>query len=459
VSAVHRVRLVTFAVLAGVMVATNLQAQDRLVFENVNLIDGSGRPMQPGMTVVVEGERIAAIAPTRNYDPGAGQRIDGSGRYLMPGLMDMHIHLRGGVTVTPEGLREAGADRAQGESALASFLYSGVTSVYDAGNNPDFIYALRSDERAGRIASPRLFVTGGIVTYPGSHGAGPGYTAIDSWPEAKPLLDAHMAREPDLIKFTLEERGWGARPMIPYLPQGLLQHAIEYYNDRGFRTTIHTSNEFRARQALFVGIDTLSHPVIQGPISEEFARLMAAKKTPMVTTLTIGDSYSRLVDDPDHLQQPLYRASLASAESQEILSETLPAWRESTWTWWMKLMTPVAQENLRKIHAAGGVLVLGTDQSLGAATHRELELLAAAGIPLADLTRIATLNGAIFLGREADLGSVEVGKLADLLLLEADPLQHVDNYKAIVAVIKGGTVVDAERLPLAGSRTPRSPLR
>ena len=121
----------------------------------------------------------------------------------------------------------------------------------------------------------------------------------------------------------------------------------------------------------------------------------------------------------------------------------------------MKLMTPVAQENVRKLHEAGAIVVLGTDQTLGPATHREMELLAAAGIPAAAIVRMATLNGAVFLGRELDLGSIEVGKLADAVLLTADPTQNVENAKAIAAVIKDGRVVDESTLQLAGGPVPR----
>lgn len=238
--------------------------------------------------------------------------------------------------------------------------------------------------------------------------------------------------------------------MIPLLPAELLQHIVQYYNDHGIRSTVHTSGEFRARQAIFAGIDNLSHPVIQGPASDEFVRLMGVKKIPMVTTLTIGENYSRLVDHPEYLDQPLYRAALSAAEIDVLKTETYAQWKERTWTWWMKLMTPVAQENLLKVHRAGGVLVLGTDQTIGPAVHREMELLAQAGIPAAEILRIATLNGAIFLGRARDLGSIEEGKLADAVLLNADPTADIDNAKNIAAVMKNGELVDRRALPLAG---------
>lgn len=432
--------------------AATLGAGTTRIFDNVTLIDGTGRAPLEGMSVVVENDRFARIAPAETLGDLPGERIDGSGKYLIPGLMDMHIHLRGGVSVTEQGLRESGNDRDEGLAALASYLYSGVTAVYDSGNNPDYIYGLRDDERAGRIAAPRIFATGGIVTYPGSHGSGPGYTPVESWPEARSALDEHIARKPDLLKLTLEERGWGARPMIPYLPEGLMRHVIEYYNDHGIRTTIHVSNEFRARQAIFAGVDNLSHPVIQGPASESFARLMAAKQIPMVTTLTIGDNYARLAEQPEHLDQPLYRASLSADEIERLKGEVRTEWQERTWTWWMKLMTPVAQQNLADIHAAGGVLVLGTDQTIGPAVHREMELLVAAGITESAVLRMATLNGAIFLGRESDLGSIESGKLADAVLLDANPLEDIRNARRIALVMKSGRVIDESALPLAGSR-------
>lgn len=425
----------------------------KIAFERVNLVDGRGGPVQTEMTVIVEQGRFTVVRPAAlvtGADLAGAHRIDGRGRYLMPGLVDMHVHLDGGVTVTPNGLREASNDRARGAAVLASYLYSGVTSIYDAGNVPDYIFGLRDDERAGRIAAPRIFATGGIVTYPGSHGSGPGSVDIDAWPSGREALDALLVRRPDVVKLTLEERGWGARPMIPALPDELLRSLIRGINEAGFRTTVHVSSELRATQAIFAAADALAHPVIQGPASEQYFRLLAAKGTPVVTTLTIGENYSRLVEHPEYLDEPLYRKSLSAEQIRALRGGTRDAWRESLWTHWMKLMTPVAMENLRKLHEAGGVLVLGTDQTLGPAVHRELELLQKAGIPAAALTRIATLNGAIFLGRAQQSGSIEVGKDADAVLLSKDPTRDIRNAREIEQVMKGGVVIDREALPLAG---------
>lgn len=418
-----------------------------LLIENVTLIDGTGNEPVLHAWVHVDGERITAVGRAGIQPPEADETIDGEGKYLIPGLVDMHIHLRGGPRETDEG-EVIPADRERGIRALHSYLYSGVTSVYDAGNDPDYILDLRTAERSGELAAPRIYSTIGVVTYPGSHGSGNGATLVDDWPEVIPKLDAHIARGPDILKLTYEARGWGSRPLIPRLPVDLLQKVVQYYNDHGIRTTVHVSGEADARDAIFAGVDSLAHPVIVGPITDAFARLMGAKKIPMVTTLTIGERYSRLAEHPEYLEQPLYQATLPADEIERLQTEVSQEYADRSWTWWMKIMTPIAQENVRQIHAAGGVLVLGTDQSLGPSAHREMELLVEAGIPPLDVLTIGTLNGAVFLGKANEMGSIEEGKLADMVLLSADPVADIDNAKRIEMVIKGGQVVDRSALNL-----------
>ena len=147
--------------------------------EHVTLIDGTGRAPQPDMTVTVDGDRITGVSPStlmKSSAKGSGVHIiDARGKYLMPGLMDVHIHLHGGAGPQPD----LASSRAAATQALASFLYSGVTTVYDAGNQAELILPLRADERAGRILSPRIFATGNLITYPGSHGAGMAVTIQD----------------------------------------------------------------------------------------------------------------------------------------------------------------------------------------------------------------------------------------------------------------------------------------
>lgn len=443
-SILQRLSVAASALLCTVIAAP--AAAEDIVIHNVTVVDGTGQKLE-AMTVGIKDGKFSLVTPTSAAPNLTGRRIDGTGKYLMPGLIDAHIHLRG---VGQDGK----VQREEGLAALASFLYSGVTTVYDAGNKADYIMGLRADERADRILAPRILATGSIVTYPGSHGS-QWAVEINDWPAGEPKMAEYIATvKPDVVKLTLEERGWGARPMIPMLSPELMQEIILYANRHGIRTTAHTSSELRATEAIFAGVDSLAHPVIQGPISDGFAKLMGAKKIPMATTLTIGEGYSRLVEHPEYLDAPLYAASLSAAQVAELRAKTAAEWRARPWTWWMKLMTPIAQENMKKIHDAGGIIAVATDQTIGPAVHREMELLQAAGIPAADIVTIATQNGARHLGLEDELGTIETGKIADAVLLSQDPTVDINNAKAILAVMKEGKLIDEDRLPLAGGRRP-----
>ena len=431
----------TILILAALLLPVFASAAERLIIDHVTVIDGTGRAPQPDMAVIIDGAQIAAVIPSQLAGSETGRRIDARGKYLIPGLMDVHIHLRGADT-----------NRGDALAALGSYLYSGVTTVFDAGNSKDLILPLRAEERAGKIQAPRIFATGNSITYPGSHGDRISI-GITDFEKDKALLDAHIAQQqPDMLKLMMEEEGWGSRPMIPLLTADLVEKITRYYNQHGIRTTVHVSNEFRALEAIYAGVDTLAHPVIQGPVSDSFVKLMAAKKLPFASTLTIGENYGRLADHPEYLDQPLYAATLSAEERNKLKTQTRAEYQSRMWTAWMKLMTPVAQENIRKIHAAGGVVACGTDQSSGPAVHRELELLTAAGIAPLDVIRIATYNSAVFLGKADQLGSVQAGRLADLVLLNADPVASVDNAKAIAFVMKNGEIVDESKLPLAGGK-------
>ena len=427
---------------------TVVSAQSTISIEHVTLIDGTGRAAVANACVVLTGDRITKVAGCPVSVPAGARRIEGRGKFLIPGLMDVHVHLRGGGGF--DGT-EAANERV-GIRHLQSYIYSGVTTILDCGNNPDFIFKLRDMERSGQIVSTRLLAVGGIVTYPGSHGSSRFATLVDSWPQAISKLDEAIARKPDMLKLTYDEHGWGTRPMITLLPVDLMQHVVRYYNEHGIRTTAHISNERRAIEAIFAGVDTLAHPVIQGPVSDNFVRLMKSKLTPEATTLTVGENYSRLAEHPEYLDQPLYRDTVEPDEIQRLKTVESARQKENRWAWWMKVMTPVAQDNVKKIDAAGGIMALGTDQSSGPAVHRELELIAGGGVSPLNAIRIATLNSAIFLGRERDLGSIEEGKIADLVLLNSDPVIDINNIKHIDLVVKNGDIVDRSKLDLPVNR-------
>jgi imidazolonepropionase-like amidohydrolase len=219
------------------------------------------------------------------------------------------------------------------------------------------------------------------------------------------------------------------------------------------RIIIHTSNEHNSIAAIYAGADTMAHPIIQAPVSEEYLNLMRVKRVPTVSTLTIGENYSRLADHPEFLDEPLYRDTLEPEERQRLKTEESAKQKANRWAAWMKVMTPVAQDNMKRLNEAGkDIVAAGTDQTSGPALHRELELLAGAGISPADVIVMATRNAARALGKLETLGTIEAGKLADVVLLRADPTRNIQNAKQIETVIKNGQVIDRAKLDLPVNR-------
>lgn len=437
--------LISAAIVATASVIAIAQGGSAIVIRGVTLVDGTGRAPAPGTTVLIEGNRITAVG-TNVQVPAGARVIDGTGKFLMPGMIDAHIHLRGGRGANrPPAEQEREAVR-----ALHGYLYAGVTTVFDAGNRADFIMGLRAKEQSGAIVSPRIFATGGTVASPNGHG---GPYNIEAWPADRKLLDEHLATKPDLAKIGQDEHGWGTRPLIKQLPEDLLEKIIRYYHSKGVRVIIHTSNEHNSIEAIYAGADTMAHPIIQAPMSEEYLKMIAVKRVPTVSTLTIGENYSRLADHPEFLDEPLYQDIIEADERQRLKTKESATQKKNRWAAWMKVMTPVAQDNMKRLNEVGkDIVAAGTDQASGAALHRELELLAGGGISAADIVVIATRNAARALGKLEALGTIEAGKLADVVLLRADPTRDVQNIKQIDTVIKNGQIIDRAKLDLPVNR-------
>jgi imidazolonepropionase-like amidohydrolase len=437
--------VISAALVAAASVVAIAQGGGAIAIQNVTLINGTGATPVPGTTVIIEGNRITAIGPSVQVPTGA-RVIDGAGKFLMPGMIDAHIHLRGGRG----GNRPAAEQERDAVRALHGYLYAGVTAVFDAGNRPDFIMGLRAKEQSGAIVSPRIFATGGTVASPNGHG---GPYNIEAWPGDRKLLDEHLATKPDLAKIGQDEHGWGTRPQIKQLSEDLLEKIIRYYHSKGVRVIIHTSNEHNSIEAIYAGADTMAHPIIQAPVSEEYLKLIGVKRVPTVSTLTIGENYSRLADHPEFLDEPLYNDTIEAEERQRLKTEESATQKQNRWAAWMKVMTPVAQENMKRLNDVGkDIVAAGTDQSSGAALHRELELLVGGGISPADAVVIATRNAARALGKLETLGTIEVGKLADVVLLRADPTRDIQNAKSIDTVFKNGQIIDRAKLDLPVNR-------
>ena len=227
---------------------------------------------------------------------------------------------------------------------------------------------------------------------------------------------------------------------------------VAYLKQHGVRTSIHAVKEDLALAAVEAGIDTLAHPVTTARVNVAFTQLLAERRIPVASTLAVFDEIIRLGEDPTVLDTPLNNFVLGEHEIAARKAKGPPLYASMGWTTWFKALSPYLKENVRNLYDAGGVVTVATDRSDGPLYYRELQLLADLGIPAPAIVRLGTLHGALFLGRESELGTVTPGKLADLVLLHADPTVDISNAAAVAAVIKDGKIIDRDTLALPGNQ-------
>jgi imidazolonepropionase-like amidohydrolase len=418
----------------------------RLTISNVTLYDGRGGAPQTNVDVFVRGGRIARIAAHRAGLKARGPRIDGSGRFLMPGLIDTHIHILGqDPAPRAQHLLDAAAWRAA-RSELQSYLYFGITTVYDAGNFEDLVYPLREQATKPGSMLPRLLVAGHTLTAPAGYASTIWGLGVPAGPGSEAAIEKHLRASPDMVKFALEAGGVGPLMQMPTLTAEEFALQVALVHAGGLRVTVHSPSEATMRLALAAGVDSFAH-LPSSRLTAGFPAELAKASIPISTTLVVFDDLVRLANTPEYLDSAEYRAVLTP---KQIAQRKLGGPRRANLGFiaFYAAILPFARENARRLYDAGAVLALGTDRNLGVAVHRELELLAEAGIPVPALIPIATRNAAMHLGRAEDFGTVEPGKRADLLLLDKDPAQSVQHWREIVTVIRDGVVIDRSKLDL-----------
>jgi len=390
--------------------------------------------------VLIDHERIVAIGGSR-LPVGKAKIIDGRGKYLIPGMIDAHIHLR---ETGPDGVKHS-MDVPAAQATLSGFLALGFTTVADLGNLPGTVQIMRT---ADPRISAQLLIAGRLFTAPGGRNQDIGIAVTSADPA---LLARHRAEEhPDLIKMVEDSGGFGGQSTAAALSIDLMRAIVDDEHRHGLRVVVHVAREAGARNAIAAGADGLAHPVWAEAESEGFVRLMARRRIPFATTLAVADQYGRLVHHPEYLDRPDYALVVPAAERERMRDRQRAQYAAQPVAAWREQSLPTEMRNVARIVRAGGVAALGTDLVSGASSHREMQLLRDAGLSPLQIIRIATLNAAAFLGRDREIGSIAAGKIADLVLLNRDPSTDIDATEDIAMVIHRGFIVDRDRLPLAG---------
>src|SRR5262245_27385687 len=405
--------------------------------------------------VLVANGRIAAITPAGRAAPPPGAvRMSGTGATLVPGLVDMHGHVYANSNpIWVGGLPEP-------EANLRSYLYSGVTTAVDPGDNSSDAFERRARVASGELVGPHIFTAGPIHTAPEGHpialvrAFAPWWigwylaprvaVAVDSVEEANAAIDRLAEHHPDAVKIVIDEIPLGAPRMRPEVARALVDRARSH----GLRTVAHIGTTRDAIIAAESGVAMWVHGVYKDRIPDSDLAVRGGYHIPMVATIEVFDSYARLrmgPREPTALERETVPAAVldAFAVPEGFDTGTLTSWQDLN----AKAM-PDRTENVRRLHAAGVEIFAGSDTQSGVfpgpGLHRELANLARAGLTPIEVIRAATIGPARFLARTdaPDWGNVAVGQRADLLLVAGDPTRDVAALSAIRAVVLDGVPIE-----------------
>ncbi len=435
-----------------------------LALVGVTVIDGLGNPPQPDRAVVIRDGRIADVAPAAGFTaPRGATVVKLPGRFLMPGLIDLHAH----VTILPQnedGSLAETIDRGESEQVLKTLLAFGITTVRNPAAPAADGVALRDAVAAGEIPGPRILTAGDALnraTAPfGPFAATPGQASVRAEIERQAALGV------DAIK------------VYASLPPALVGAAIDAAHARGLPVIGHLQRTTWT-EAARLGIDAITHgaPWSAAYLPEEARAGYGGSLRDRITWLekvdlegrSIGEMIAALAEGGVAVDPTLiaYHTKFFGDQAQHrenpelgLVSPTIRAmWQRSTFVddWTAEDFAraqaawPRVLELTRKLHDGGVLLAAGSDLPNpwvipGVSFHRELRLLHDAGIPAIEVLKLATMNGAIALGLEAEIGSVEPGKVADLIVLGADPTVSLGNTRAISHVFRGGHFFDPSAL-------------
>lgn len=393
-----------------------------LLFQNARVFDGAD--VKLGVDVLARGETIEAVGRDLQV-PENAQVIDGTGKTLLPGLIDCHTH-------------------AFLETQLEQATVFGVTTELDMAGNPAFAAEMRSSEGKGALVRADLLSAGTPVTAQGGHptqlpwfGEIP---TIGSPEEAPQFVADRIAEGSDYIKVIYDDgSAYGAR--LPTITRETLQAVVREAHRQDKLAVAHVSTRKGMRDAVSAGVDGVVHLFIDEPIDNELVQLVRSSGAFAIPTLTVLQSATgvasgaALVDDPA-LKRFLLQddiVNLRSAFPQQDDSSTDYA---------------VARRAAAELHSAGVPILAGSDApnpgtAHGVSLHRELELLVEAGLTPIEALTAATSQPAERFGL-SDRGRLSVGLRADLVLVEGNPDVDIKKARQIRGVWKGGRRVDRE---------------
>jgi imidazolonepropionase-like amidohydrolase len=448
-----------------------LQANAQLLIRNTTVVDVANKKLIAAQDVLVERGYISAVGKKLSA-PAAAQVIDASGKYLMPGLVDAHVHFfqSGGIYTRPDAIdlrkqqpyeEEIRWVHQNMEAFLRRYARAGITSVVDVGATVSFLK--QRDSFRTKTYSPSVYMTGPLLTtyepdvFKNLNDDEPFYL-MKTAEDARRYVQKQIPYKPDFIKIWYillgTNKDSAARSHLP-----LVQAAIDEAHKANLRVAVHATELVSAKLAVQAGADFLVHGVEDGPVDEVFIQLLKTKGTVLCPTLVVAGNYNKAFGQENkptaedfRYTHPTPLASLfdlqAAKDTQLTNAYKAYAMRNRAAA---KSEDSLRMSNLKKLADAGVVIATGTDAGNIGTLHvssyfDELRAMQQSGMNNWQLLQASTINGAKAVGKEAEFGLVKKGARADLILLEKNPIDDIANLQTIDWIVNKGVATRPDSL-------------
>jgi len=407
---------------------TPIQADAQVTaFVGGRVIDGTGKVIERG-TVVVRDGRISQVGPTGTVTvPEGATRVDVSGKTVMPGLVNAHGHVAAtsGLRSSPEFYTRDNLIR-----QLKTYAQYGITSVFSLGDDQAAAFTLRDEQAQGPLDRARVYVAGAVIN---------GATAQ----EAQAATDKAADAKPDILKIRVDDNLGTGRAM----PEPAWRAAIARAHERGLRMAVHIFYLADAQATLDAGADFIAHSVRDVPVTPAFANVLKARDVCYCPTFTREVSTFAYGSTPTWVTDPFFTKGVSpdiiaqlSDPGRQAQNRASPAARLGQQ---YKAGLEVAKNNLKSLVDQGVRIAMGTDSGpparfQGYFEHMEMEMMVEAGMTPMQVLVSAT-GDAARCHRNNDLGVLAEGRVADLLVLGANPIENIRNLRSIEQVWIGGT--------------------
>jgi imidazolonepropionase-like amidohydrolase len=420
------------------------QAQTRqIVCKGARLIDGTGRPAIENSVLVIEGDHVVAAGKAGSVSiPKDADVQDVSGKTIMPALINLHGHL---------GLTSNGADSVPGHytqenvvKQLNKYLSYGVATVASFGQDEDPIYSVRDAQRAGTLGGARVFTAGhGFLEYTGKTNPTDLRYRPQNPEEARADVRELAAHHPDYVKMWVDDGLGHGTKMQPAIYQAIIDEAHKQH----IRVFSHEFYLNDAKSLLAAGVDGFAHSIRDQPVDDDVIKAMKARGVFLIPTLVRDEVLFAYADNLKWLNDPFFLAGVEPGALAIIRNpENVEKIRKDPDIDKYRAGLQMGKKNLKTLSDAGVKIAFGTDSGIptrfpGYLEHRELQLMVEAGLTPMQAIVAATSTNAEILGGAKQFGTLQAGKRADFLVLDANPLDDIHNTEKLSAVWQAGKTV------------------